>query len=129
MPYEKHTNMQQIGKPIKAALEEFAKETGRRLHLEIEPGTYLVANAGSLVTSIVDIVQTTGAEGHEFIKVNSGMPEVRVLFFLRMWLFCFSVEALLNTNKRLVLSVTDHATSAVRRTTSARRCAPHRAVG
>lgn len=76
MPNEKHTNMQQIGKPIKAALEEFAKETGRRLHLEIEPGTYLVANAGSLVTSIVDIVQTTGPDGHEFIKVNSGMPEI-----------------------------------------------------
>src|SRR5690554_6790359 len=44
MPYEKHTNMQNIGKPIKSALENFAKETGRRLHLEIEPGTYLVAN-------------------------------------------------------------------------------------
>lgn len=82
MPYEKHTNMQAIGKPIKAALEDFAKETGRRLHLEIEPGTYLVANAGSLVTSIIDIVQTTGPDGHDFIKINSGLSEVSALSIL-----------------------------------------------
>lgn len=31
---------------------EFAASTGRRLHLEIEPGTYLVARAGSLLCRI-----------------------------------------------------------------------------
>lgn len=36
----------------KKALEDFAKETGRKLHLEIEPGTFLMANACSVVTTV-----------------------------------------------------------------------------
>ena len=46
-----------------------------QLALEVEPGTFLVANAGSLVTKVQDIA-TTGAEGHTFLKLDSGMTEV-----------------------------------------------------
>lgn len=55
-PDEKTTDLQEIGAPVADAFREFAKENGRELHLEIEPGTYLVANAGALVTKIQDRV-------------------------------------------------------------------------
>lgn len=75
MPDEKWANMQEIGTHVKTLFEEFADETGRKLHLEIEPGTFLVANAGNLVTAIQDIVDT-GTEGYTFLKVDSGMTEL-----------------------------------------------------
>jgi diaminopimelate decarboxylase len=53
----------------------FAEETGRQIKLEIEPGTFLVANAGAMVSTVQDIV-STGAEGHTFLKLDSGMTEV-----------------------------------------------------
>lgn len=68
------TDLEAIGQPIKQALEDFKNETGRALHLEIEPGTFLVANAGALITKVVDVVDT-GQKGHVFYKVNSGMGE------------------------------------------------------
>lgn len=73
VPGEKTTDMQECGRPIRDALVRFYGETGRQLHLEIEPGTYLVANAGIVVTSIRDIVST---DTHTFLKVDSGMTEV-----------------------------------------------------
>eukprot|EP00184_Porphyridium_aerugineum_P002616 CAMPEP_0184693308 /NCGR_PEP_ID=MMETSP0313-20130426/1558_1 /TAXON_ID=2792 /ORGANISM="Porphyridium aerugineum, Strain SAG 1380-2" /LENGTH=496 /DNA_ID=CAMNT_0027151353 /DNA_START=54 /DNA_END=1544 /DNA_ORIENTATION=+ len=72
---EKGTDPQVIGQPVKQAFEEFAAKTGRKLKLEIEPGTYLLANSASLVATVQDIV-TTGKSGHEFIKLDAGMTEV-----------------------------------------------------
>ena len=46
-----------------------------QLKLEIEPGTFLVANSGALLCSVQDIV-TTGASGHTFLKLDAGMTEV-----------------------------------------------------
>ena len=43
--------------------------------LEIEPGTFFVANAGVLVCSVIDVVDT-GPNGYNFIKVDAGMTEV-----------------------------------------------------
>eukprot|EP00617_Octactis_speculum_P017338 CAMPEP_0185772212 /NCGR_PEP_ID=MMETSP1174-20130828/67697_1 /TAXON_ID=35687 /ORGANISM="Dictyocha speculum, Strain CCMP1381" /LENGTH=474 /DNA_ID=CAMNT_0028458363 /DNA_START=44 /DNA_END=1468 /DNA_ORIENTATION=- len=79
---EKSTDLQLCGGAVKVAFEEFAKETGRELKLEIEPGTFLVANSGALVASVQDKVSTidddTGAsgEGHIFLKLDAGMTEV-----------------------------------------------------
>lgn len=73
---EVSTDLQVIGEPVKAAFEQLATETGRKIKLEIEPGTYLVANAASLVTQIQDIVHTGGAEGLTFLKLNTGMTEI-----------------------------------------------------
>lgn len=70
------TDLQEIGGPVTGAFEEFAKETGRELHLEIEPGTYLVAMAGALVSAVQDKVVTTGTDGHTFLKLDSGMTDV-----------------------------------------------------
>lgn len=69
------TDLQTVGPVIKKALKEFYEETGRKLKLEIEPGTFLVANAGSLVTTIHDIVDT-GESGYTFLKVDTGMTEI-----------------------------------------------------
>ena len=64
-PGEPSTDLQEIGEPVAEAFREFAEENdGRELKLEIEPGTYLVAMAGALVSSVQDKVSTTGDEGH-----------------------------------------------------------------
>ena len=72
---EPFTDLQQIGLPIRQAFEELARETGRRIHLEIEPGTYLTANSCSLLTTIQDITDT-GEEGFRFLKMDTGMTEI-----------------------------------------------------
>ena len=73
---EPTTDLQEIGKPVTEAFREFAEEHGRELKLEIEPGTYLVAMAGALVSSVQDKVFTTGEGSHTFLKLDSGMTDV-----------------------------------------------------
>jgi len=74
---EKSTNLQECGGPVADAFRSFAKENGgRELRLEIEPGTYLVANAGALVSTVQDRVETTGEDGHVFLKLDAGMTDV-----------------------------------------------------
>ena len=75
MPEEATTDLKQIGRPIVAALRAFAARHGRRLHLEVEPGTYLVANAGALIATVIDVLDT-GRDGYRFLKVDAGMTEV-----------------------------------------------------
>lgn len=75
-PGEPTTDLQEIGKPVADAFRQFAEENGRELKLEIEPGTYLVAMAGALVSTVQDKVQTTGEAGHTFLKLDSGMTDV-----------------------------------------------------
>ncbi|MCE9500353.1 MAG: diaminopimelate decarboxylase, partial [Leptospira sp.] len=69
---EKSTDFQVIGIPVKEQFAEFARTHARKLKLEIEPGTFMMANAGCLITRVEDIVDT-GKEGFEFVKLNSGM--------------------------------------------------------
>lgn len=75
MPGEVSTDLQVVGAPVKARFEQFAEETGRKIHLEIEPGTFLVANAGALLSTVQDVV-STGEAGYDFIKLDSGMTEL-----------------------------------------------------
>ncbi len=72
---EKTTDLQIVGATVKALFEERARLTGQRLRLEIEPGTFLVAQAGALVCSVQDIV-STGKNGREFLKLDAGMTEI-----------------------------------------------------
>jgi diaminopimelate decarboxylase len=60
---------------VMAELEGLAAKTGRRLRLELEPGTFLMANAGSIVARVIDVV-TTGASGHTFVKIDAGLTEI-----------------------------------------------------
>ena len=70
---EKGTDPQIVGAPVKRAFQKFADDYGRPLHLEIEPGTFLVANAGAVLCRVQDVV-STGV--HEFLKLDSGMTEI-----------------------------------------------------
>ena len=70
------TDLQEIGQPVTEAFRQFAADEGRKLHLEIEPGTYLVAMAGALVSTVQDKVMTTGESGHVFLKLDAGMTDV-----------------------------------------------------
>jgi len=75
MDGETGTDLLRIGEPVAAALEAFAAETGRRIRLEIEPGTFLLANSGFLVSRVQDVVDT-GPSGNRFLKLDSGMTEL-----------------------------------------------------
>lgn len=72
---EKTTDLQAISARVSEALHEFAEKTGRRIKLEIEPGTYLTANAGSILARIQDMT-STGPDGFKFLKLDCGMTEI-----------------------------------------------------
>lgn len=67
--------MEEIGEAFSRTLRRFAAETGRELHLEIEPGTWLVGPAGTLLAEVVDKVDT-GPDGHQFLRLNTGMNDI-----------------------------------------------------
>ncbi len=75
MPGEVTADLQDIGHHVERELIEFQERLGRRLHLEAEPGTYLVANAGAVVATCIDVVDT-GKDGYQFAKLDTGMTEV-----------------------------------------------------
>jgi diaminopimelate decarboxylase len=78
---EIEADMKAIFKTFTEKLAAFHSETNRALHLEIEPGTYFIAHAGTLVATIDDIVDT-GKYGHTFLRLNTGMND-----FLRTTLY------------------------------------------
>ncbi len=75
LPHEETTDLMEIGSKVKSFFEDFYKETGRKIKLEIEPGNYLVAANGALIAEIDDIVDT-GEEGYTFLKTNTGMSDI-----------------------------------------------------
>ena len=75
LPDEKTTDLQEIGGKVKTFFEAFYKETGRKIKLEIEPGTYLVAANGALIAEVDDKVDT-GKDGYKFLKTNTGMSDI-----------------------------------------------------
>ena len=75
MPGEASTDLKRIGTHVMEAFRAFRSEHGRRLRLEVEPGTFLVANAGALICAVIDCVDT-GRDGYEFLKVDAGMTEL-----------------------------------------------------
>jgi diaminopimelate decarboxylase len=75
MPGEPSIDFADVGAHVRDELVAFRDRDGRRLELEIEPGTYLVANAGCVVATCVDVVDT-GRDGYFFAKLDTGMTEV-----------------------------------------------------
>ena len=51
MPEEPTVDLADVGAHVRAELLSFQARDGRRLGLEIEPGTYLVARAGAVVAA------------------------------------------------------------------------------
>jgi diaminopimelate decarboxylase len=75
MPGEATVDLADVGAHVRDELLAFRDRDGRALHLEIEPGTYLVANGGVVVATCVDVVDT-GRAGYIFAKLDAGMTEV-----------------------------------------------------
>jgi diaminopimelate decarboxylase len=75
MPGEPTVDLADVGAHVRQELLAFRDRDGRALRLEIEPGTYLVATAGFVVATCVDVVDT-GRDGYRFAKLDTGMPEV-----------------------------------------------------
>ena len=75
MPGEPSVDLADVGAHVRHELLAFRERDGRALSLEIEPGTYLVANSGDLVATCVDVVDT-GRDGYVFAKLDAGMPEL-----------------------------------------------------
>lgn len=73
MPEEKSADLKEIGVRIGQILEDFAERTGRRIHLELEPGTFLTANVGAILSTVQDIVSTSA---FRFLKLDTGMSEI-----------------------------------------------------
>jgi diaminopimelate decarboxylase len=74
MDGEPSADMSVVGRTLAAELENFAQQTGRELHLELEPGSFLTASAGILIASVEDSVDT-GPEGYTFLKLDTGMND------------------------------------------------------
>lgn len=72
---EASTDLQDVGRPVVEAFVAFGEATGRRIRLEVEPGTYLVANAGCVIATVHDRT-STGGDGYRFLKIDSGMTEM-----------------------------------------------------
>lgn len=81
MPDEVAADLQALGAYAKEQVERFYARTGRKLHMEIEPGTYIVANSGYAVTEVID-KKRTGEDGLQFVLTNGGMElNARPLFY------------------------------------------------
>ena len=72
MPDETPADVKALGEYAAQRLREFHERTGRKLVMEVEPGTYIMANAGYIVTTIIDI-KNTGADGFQFLVCDGGM--------------------------------------------------------
>lgn len=84
LPGETSADLQEIGRALAEDLAGYVAGRGENFQLEIEPGTYLVANAGAILSEIIDIVDTRtpacesapAEEGNTFLKVDTGMTEL-----------------------------------------------------
>ena len=72
---EKSTDLAEIGEPVAKLVEKFAARTGRKLHFEIEPGTFLVANCAAVLARVQDICDT-GEGGYKFLRLDAGMTDI-----------------------------------------------------
>lgn len=72
MPHEKAADINALGLYAKERIEDFYRRTGRKLLMEIEPGTFISANMGYVVTTVRD-KKKTGGSGLCFAIVDGGM--------------------------------------------------------
>ncbi len=72
MPNEIMADINDLGEYAKAKITEFYEKTGIKLKAEIEPGTFIVANSGYCVTTVID-KKDTGTDGLNFVLLNGGM--------------------------------------------------------
>ncbi|MCE9548966.1 diaminopimelate decarboxylase, partial [Candidatus Nomurabacteria bacterium] len=69
-PSDKSLDMAKVGKEFKKMTSIFFKKYGRKLEVSFEPGRYLIAEAGSLITQVNDLKINSVKT---FVGVNSGL--------------------------------------------------------
>ena len=72
MPDETAANIQELGRYAQQRFREVAERTGRRLQMGVEPGTFIVANCGHLIATVID-KKWSGPDGFEFLVLDAGM--------------------------------------------------------
>jgi diaminopimelate decarboxylase len=72
MPDETAADIEDLGRSAKARFEALAARTGRRLLMMVEPGTYIMANAGHVVARVID-KKSSGPDGFDFLVLDAGM--------------------------------------------------------
>ena len=70
MSDEHSADLEQLGNYAKNQIEDFYRKTGRKLKMEIEPGTFIIANSGFALTRIIDKKSTSRTN---FIVTDGGM--------------------------------------------------------
>lgn len=73
MTGDKAVNFQAVEDLVSKTLLEMEARTGRKIHLELEPGRFLVAAAGTLLSTAQDIART---RTYHFLKLDTGMTEI-----------------------------------------------------
>ena len=68
-PEEQELNLKTLGKSMRILLREFKDRKGREIVFAMEPGRFIVAESGTLVTSVTDLKETTK---RTFVGVNTG---------------------------------------------------------
>jgi diaminopimelate decarboxylase len=78
-PGEPETDVEEVGRRLVPALQQFFKEYGRSLRLEFEPGKFLVSQSGTFFCTVNVIKQTTATV---FAGVNTGLNHfIRPMFY------------------------------------------------
>lgn len=72
MPEETGVDLIALLGRILPQLTDYNKKNDRHIHLEIEPGSYLVAEYGYIITQADDIVDTW-SQGYTFVKTTTGL--------------------------------------------------------
>ena len=72
MPDEKAADIEELGLYARDRMEEFYKKTGRKLQMEVEPGTFIIGQTGFIVTKVMD-KKSTGENGYNFLVLDGGM--------------------------------------------------------
>jgi len=81
MPSEKNADIKSLGINASKKFKNFYEKTGRKLHMEIEPGNYAIANAGYIITKVID-KKYNRKKGFYFIITNGGMESnIRPLMY------------------------------------------------
>lgn len=75
MPDEIPADINDLGEYAKSEIEAFYKRTGRKLVMELEPGTRIVANSGYTILTAMYLKQN-GPGGCKFVVCNGGMELV-----------------------------------------------------
>ncbi len=81
MPGEKNADIESLGNYAQKKIHTFYRDTSRKLHMEIEPGNYVIANAGYIITKVID-KKYNSRKGFYFIITNGGMESnIRPLMY------------------------------------------------